>query len=75
MAARASRIALIDASVPEEVMRSISTDGTRWATSSASSTSAAVGAPNVVPFSAAAATAASTGGKAWPWISGPHEQT
>jgi glutamate-1-semialdehyde 2,1-aminomutase len=22
-----------------------------------------------------AATAASTGGKAWPWISGPHEQT
>ena len=40
VAARASRIALIDASVPEEVMRSISTDGTRWATSSASSTSA-----------------------------------
>ncbi len=75
VAARASRIALIDASVPEEVMRSISTDGTRRATSSASSTSAAVGAPNVVPFSAAAATAASTGGKAWPWISGPHEQT
>ena len=75
VAARASRIALIAASVPEEVMRSISTDGTRRATSSASSTSAEVGAPNVVPFSAAAATAASTGGKAWPWISGPHEQT
>ena len=36
---------------------------------------AAVGAPNVVPFSAAARTAASTGGKAWPWISGPQEQT
>ncbi len=63
VAARASRIALIDASVPEEVIRSISTDGMRWATSSARSTSAAVGAPNVVPRSAAACTASSTGAK------------
>ena len=74
-AARASRIALIDASVPEEVIRSISTDGIRWATTSASSTSAAVGAQNVVPRSAAACTASRTGGNAWPWISGPQEQT
>ena len=75
MTARARRIALIVASVPEEVMRSISTAGIRWATSSASSTSPAVAAPNVVPSSAAACTAAITGGWAWPWISGPQEQT
>ena len=37
------------ASVPEEVMRTISTDGTRRAISSARSTSPCVGAPNVVP--------------------------
>jgi hypothetical protein len=75
VAARARRIALIDASVPEEVMRSMSTAGMRWATSSASSTSAAVGAPNEVPRDAASVTASSTVGCAWPRISGPHEQT
>ena len=71
--ARASRSALIVASVPDEVIRTISTDGIRRATSSASSTSATVGAPNVVPRSAAAVTAARTSGCAWPWMSGPHE--
>ena len=75
MTARARRIALIVASVPDEVMRSISTDGIRRAISSASSTSPAVGAPNVVPRSAAAMIAAITAGWAWPWMSGPHEQT
>ena len=50
------------ASVPEEVMRTISTDGTRRAISSARSTSPCVGAPNVVPHSAAATTAATTAG-------------
>ena len=45
VAARASRIALIDASVPDEVIRSMSTDGIRAVTVSASSTSPAVGAP------------------------------
>ena len=43
-------------------------------TSSASSTSAAVGAPNDVPFAAAAADRGQHLGWAWPWISGPHEQ-
>ena len=63
------------ASVPEEVIRSISTDGMRREISSASSTSAAVGAPNVVPQSAASRIAARILGWAWPWMSGPHEQT
>jgi hypothetical protein len=68
-------MALIAASVPDEVMRSMSTPGIRRATSSASSTSGRVGAPKVVPRSAAAATAARISGWAWPWISGPQEQT
>ena len=75
MTARASRIALIDASVPEEVMRSISTDGIRDTTSSARRTSPSVGAPKLVPFRAASVTAATTPGWAWPRISGPHEHT
>ncbi len=75
VAARASRIALIDASVPLEVIRSISTDGMRRETSSASSTSPAVGAPKVVPRAAASVTAATISGCAWPWMSGPQEQT
>ena len=62
VAARASRIALIDASVPEEVIRSMSTPGIRCATCSASSTSPAVGAPKLVPSAAAAVTASSTAG-------------
>ena len=63
------------ASVPDEVMRSISTEGSRSATASASSTSPAVGAPNEVPRCVAACTAAITSGSAWPRISGPHEHT
>ena len=50
------------ASVPEEVMRTISADGTRSTTSRASSTSASVGAPKLVPRSAARVTAATTSG-------------
>ena len=68
-------MALIVASVPEEVMRTISTDGIRRAISSARSTSPCVGAPNVVPRSAAARTAARIAGWAWPWMSGPQEHT
>ena len=75
MAARASRRALIAASVPEEVMRTISALGTRSTTSAASSTSASVGAPKLVPAAAAAVTAATTSGWAWPAISGPHDST
>ena len=56
-------------------MRSISTPGTRRVTSSASSTSPAVGAPKVVPSAAASVTAATISGWACPWMSGPHEQT
>jgi hypothetical protein len=62
VAARARRSALIVASVPEEVMRVISTDCTRAATSSASATSASVGAPKLVPRRAARSTAAITSG-------------
>ena len=51
------------------------TDGIRRATSSASWTSASVGAPKLVPRAAAAAAASTTAGLAWPRISGPHEQT
>jgi hypothetical protein len=75
VAARATRIALMTASVPDEVIRSMSTLGIRWVTSSASSTSPAVAAPKVVPSAAASAIASSTAGWAWPWMSGPHEQT
>jgi len=60
--ARASLIAVIAASVPEEVIRSISAAGMRRATSSASLTSSSVGAPKLVPRAAAAASAARTAG-------------
>ena len=73
--ARASRIALIDASVPDEVIRTISADGTRSTTSAARSTSASVGAPKLVPAAAAAVTASTTSGWAWPAISGPQDMT
>ena len=72
---RASRIALIAASVPEETSRTRSTDGTASTISAASSTSASVAAPKVVPSSAAWATAATVSGSAWPKISGPQDMT
>ena len=72
---RASRTALIAASVPEETRRTISTDGTASTISSASSTSASVGAPNVVPRAAASSIAASVSGSACPKTSGPQLMT
>ena len=75
MIARERRTAPIAASVPELVIRSISTEGIRATTSSASSTSASVAAPKLVPRAAASLTAATTSGWAWPRISGPQEQT
>ena len=72
---RASRIALIAASVPDETSRTFSIDGTASTISAASSTSASVGAPNVVPRSAASRTASTVSGSAWPNSSGPHERT
>ena len=68
-------MALIDASVPEEVIRTISADGMRAVISPASSTSASVGAPKLVPAAAAAWTADTTSGCAWPAISGPQDMT
>jgi hypothetical protein len=61
---RATRIALIVASVPLETKRSISTCGIRSVTSSASSTSASVGIPKLVPRRIARPTASSTTGGA-----------
>jgi hypothetical protein len=55
--ARATRTALIVASVPELTKRTISSDGIIFRTSSASSTSSSVGAPKLVPCLAAAVSA------------------
>ena len=73
--ARASRSADIAASVPEETSRTCSIDGTASAISAASSTSRSVGAPKLVPSSAASRTASTVSGSAWPKISGPHDCT
>lgn len=72
---RASRTALMVASVPELTRRTRSTGATRPIISAASSLSAGVGAPNDRPEAAAFATASTTAGWAWPRIIGPHEQT
>ena len=62
------------ASVPEETKRTRST-GVRPTISSASSTSASVGAPYDVPRESASRTAAITSGWAWPSSIGPQEPT
>src|SRR4249919_3856518 len=67
--ARAARIANIVASVPDEVKRNRSSDGTRRRISSASSTSVSVGAANAEPRRTWASTAATTAGWAWPRMS------
>ena len=63
------------ASVPEETKRTFSIEGTWRTTRSASSTSAAQGAPYEVPRCAASTTASTTAGGAWPRIRGPQEPT
>src|SRR2546423_10522195 len=73
--ARARRTALIAASVPDETSRTFSTDGTASTISAASSTSDSVGAPKLVPRSAASRTASTVSGSAWPNTSGPHDMT
>ena len=75
MAARATRIALIAASVPELTNRSRSIDGISVATRCASRVSSSVGAPKLVPRAAAAASAFSRPFGAWPWMSGPQDIT
>ncbi len=73
MKPRASRIADIVASVPDDTKRTFSTE-VRETISSASSTSGSVGVPYDVPRATAACTASSTSGCAWPSSIGPHEQ-
>ena len=63
------------ASVPDDTRRTLSTDGTRAAMASASSTSRSVGAPYDVPAAAARCTASTTAGCAWPRIDAPHDCT
>jgi hypothetical protein len=72
---RATRSALIVASVPEETKRTLSTDGTWRTTRSASSISSAQGAPKDVPRAAVSWTAARIFGWTWPRIMGPQEPT
>jgi hypothetical protein len=72
---RASRIALIVASVPEQVMRSNSMFGMVSQIICASSTSSAQGAPKLSPFCTTSVTAAMISGCAWPQIIGPQEPT
>ncbi len=59
------------ASVPEETRRTCSQPGTRSQIASARRTSPGVGAPNVVPRAAAAATAVVTAGCPWPSSTAP----
>ena len=73
MNARAIRMALMHASVPEFTSRTSSTDGSAAQTSRASSTSPGVGAPKLVPRLADSCTASTTEGCACPSTSGPHD--
>ena len=75
MTPRASRIADIAASVPEDTRRTDSTLGTASTMRVASSTSPSVGIPNEVPRDAASAAAATIAGWAWPNSSAPQDCT
>ena len=63
------------ASVPEDTKRTFSIEGTSRQTRSASSTSAAQGAPKLVPRAAACCTASTTAGWRGRGSSGPQEPT
>gem|GEM_PF-4551691 len=63
------------ASVPLFTIRTISIEGTAATISSASSTSSSLGAPKLVPLAAAAASALTISGSAWPRIMGPQDPT
>jgi hypothetical protein len=73
VAARANRMALMVASVPELTKRIFSMAGKHAVTRSARSASVAVDAPKLAEFRAALSMASTTGGKAWPRIIGPQE--
>ena len=68
---RESRTAISVASVPDEVKRTLSADGTSLRTSSAQRTSRGWFAPKCVPWSSAAWLAATTLGWLWPRRSAP----
>ena len=71
VAPRARRMALIVASVPEFTKRTISIDGTIFATRSARRTSSSVGAPYDVPRREARSSARRTKPGTWPKRCGP----
>jgi hypothetical protein len=75
VAARATRTALIAASVPELTKRTRSIDGISARTRSPSATSSGLGAPKLVPPRAAAVNAFTRPEGAWPCSSGPHDIT
>ena len=72
---RATRRALIVASVPELTMRTSSTDGSASQMRRASSLSSSVGAPKLVPRSTCAWSRPTTSGWPQPRIMGPHDET
>jgi hypothetical protein len=73
--ARATRMALMPASVPELTSRTCSTPGARETTSSQRATSPSVGRPYDDPRATALRAASTTPGLAWPRISGPQLPT
>jgi hypothetical protein len=72
---RATRMALMVASVPDDTKRTCSSPGYAATRCSASSISGSHGAPNDVPRDTASTMACCTSGWACPRISGPHEHT
>ena len=68
VAARASRVAWSDASVPELTKRTFSAPGSLRVSSSAISHSSSVGAPSARPLRISASTASITDGWLWPRI-------
>ena len=70
---RARRIADIVASVPDEVMRTFSTDGTQSQIVRAISTSNMLGIPKEIPLFATSWIVLVMATGAWPRILGPHE--
>ena len=69
MKARAARIAIITASLPELAKRQWRAQAMREVRISASSISCLVGSPKQVPEAITSVTAAMICGFAWPWIS------
>ncbi len=72
---RATRIAAVVASVPDEQKRIFSTQGIRARTSSASWISRGDGAPKEEPSFIASCTSRITSGWQWPTIIGPQLRT